>query len=72
MNCRTCRFWTGNRTDGDRGQCRRNPPNAGGLVNMRVNMLSQETQPAIIWGTPETGPDHWCGEWQNIPVVLQS
>lgn len=62
MNCRICKFWTGNRTDAhaERGQCRRFPPQAGGLVPVQT---LQGTAAGITWGTPEPGPDHWCGEF---------
>ena len=46
--CSTCRWW-----DGDRQDCRVNPPTVVAIDNDEYT----------VW--PDTDPDDWCGAWQD-------
>lgn len=62
-NCRTCKFWTGNRKRPQVGQCRRFPPQPAGVVPVQ-SLLAHKPQPGVIYGIPDVNADFWCGEHQ--------
>lgn len=62
MTCSTCKHWQGNRDDDKAsGECRRYPPQPGGIVSMQT--LAGRPQPAIMWGNPSTNAGFVCGEY---------
>lgn len=70
QRCATCKHWTGNREQPQKGQCRRFPPSPGGIVNVQ-NLLSRQPQPAILWGSPEPEAGFWCGEWVAVHELVR-
>lgn len=57
MQCRSCRFWTGQRSPA--GECRRFPPV---LSTVEEGEVLTSAQP--VW--PKTNDDDWCGEWEVV------
>lgn len=71
MTCSTCKFWTGNRTEPQAGQCRRFPPVTAGNALMRMVSVGNpqgQPQPVPIFAVAETAGDFWCGEYASAIV----